>query len=102
MLLNDAGNLIADTSNYQANNNRNVSFFNADLVYSWRFAPGSDLIIVWKNSVSDYSNLISNRRFAGSQFAGSLANTLGQPQNNQLTFKVLYYLDYRYFTKKKS
>jgi hypothetical protein len=101
MLLNEAGNLIADTTNYQVNNNRNVSFFNADLVYSWRFAPGSDLIIVWKNNVSDYSNLISNRRIAGSQFAGSLVNTFAQPQNNQLTLKVLYYLDYRYFMKKK-
>jgi hypothetical protein len=101
MLLNEAGNLIADTTNYQLNNNRNVSFFNADLVFSWRFAPGSDLIIVWKNNVSDYNNLISNRRFAGSQFAGSLVNTFAQPQNNQLTLKVLYYLDYRYFMKKK-
>jgi len=101
MLLNEAGNLIADTTNYQVNNNRNVSFFNADLVFSWRFAPGSDLIIVWKNNVSDYNNLISNRRFAGSQFAGSLVNTFAQPQNNQLTLKVLYYLDYRYFMKKK-
>ena len=101
MLLNQAGNLIVDTTNYQANNNRNVSFFNADLVYSWRFAPGSDLIIVWKNNVSDFGNLISNRRFAGSQFAGSLVNTFAQPQNNQLTLKVLYYLDYRYFMKKK-
>ena len=101
MLLNEAGNLIADTTNYQVNNNRNVSFFNADLVYSWRFAPGSDLIIVWKNNVSDYGNLISNRRFAGSQFVGSLVNTFAQPQNNQLTLKVLYYLDYRYFMKKK-
>ena len=102
MLLNDAGNLIPDSTNYQANNNKNVSFFNADLVYSWRFAPGSDLIIVWKNSVNDYGNIISSRRFLGSQFAGSLMNTVGQPQFNQLTFKVLYYLDYRYFTKKKN
>ena len=40
MLLNEAGNLIADTTNYQVNNNRNVSFFNAD----W-FLAGALLLV---------------------------------------------------------
>jgi hypothetical protein len=30
---------------------RNVNIFNIDMQCNWRFAPGSDLILVWKNQV---------------------------------------------------
>jgi len=44
------------------------------LVYSWRFAPGSEINIVWKNASA---------------------------QNNSISFKILYFPDYLQLKKKR-
>ena len=48
-LLNEDGTL--GHSDYLDNHNNNFNAFTIDMVYRWRFAPGSDLFIVWKNSI---------------------------------------------------
>ena len=40
---------------FNENVNRNVNFFNIDMVYTWQFAPGSFLNIVWKDAVFTYA-----------------------------------------------
>ncbi|MDX5482381.1 MAG: carbohydrate binding family 9 domain-containing protein [Hymenobacteraceae bacterium] len=66
----------------------NYNAFNIDLVYSWRFAPGSELRIVWKNAIQDRSNVLRDKYF------DNVSHTFQSPQNNNLSVKILYFLDY--------
>lgn len=93
-LLQMDGNLGEDTTHYTGNNNYNVNFFNIDLIYRWRFAPGSDLIVVWKNDVNSFTNDLTVKKYTGDRLVDSFLGTLAGNQTNTFTFKVLYYLDY--------
>jgi hypothetical protein len=72
----------------------NFNAFTIDLQYLWRFAPGSELSIVWKNTINSNSNEIVNN------FWTNLDNTLGSQQINSFSIKLLYYLDYQYLKRK--
>ena len=39
------------SSNYVEKHDVNFNAWNIDLTYSWWFAPGSELSIVWKNAI---------------------------------------------------
>ncbi|GAB3870795.1 hypothetical protein GCM10028824_19850 [Hymenobacter segetis] len=75
---------------YQRNRDNTYNAFNIDAVYSWWFAPGSQISVVWKNAGSTY--LQANE--ATPQFFDNFNNTINTPHNNSLSVKVLYYLDY--------
>jgi len=66
------------------------SFFNVDLNFNWRFSPGSDLFINWKNSIfgSENSDLHKQTYF------NSYANFNDYVQQNSLSIRLVYYLDY--------
>ncbi|WP_205504139.1 DUF5916 domain-containing protein [Rufibacter psychrotolerans] len=68
---------------------RNFNAFNIDLVYSWRFAPGSEVSVVWKNAI--YDSALPTR----THYFLNLRNTLQAKQLNSFSVKVLYYLDYQ-------
>ena len=72
----------------------NYNAFNIDMNYIWNFAPGSELSLVWKNSISTYdSNIINN-------YLDNIDNIFDSPQYNSLSLKILYYLDYQYIRRK--
>ncbi len=81
-------------SSYSENNDINYNAFNIDLVYTWNFAPGSELSVVWKNSIYNNEQIIRKNYF------DNLDNTISSPQTNSFSFKILYYLDYQYLKKK--
>ncbi len=89
--LEDDGELSA--SDYDSNHDSNFNAFNIDLVYTWRFAPGSDLIIVWKNNVLDGGDLLVDNYF------DNLKKVPYLPQSNTISVKAIYYLDYLKFKK---
>ncbi|WP_439880259.1 DUF5916 domain-containing protein [Pontibacter sp. MBLB2868] len=66
----------------------NFNTFNIDLVYSWRFAPGSELRVVWKNAIQDSNNKVTPLYF------DNLSRTIQAPQNNNFSVKLLYFIDY--------
>lgn len=72
---------------------RNFSIFNIDAVYTWQFAPGSFINIVWKDEGSRFINEVQEGYFK------NFDNTLKAPQNNNLSFKIIYFLDYLDFKK---
>lgn len=80
---------------FNMNVDRNVNFFNIDMVYTWQFAPGSFLNLVWKSSVIDSKNMVE-----GSYFK-NFSNTMEADQNNNLSMKVIYFLDYLQLKNKK-
>jgi hypothetical protein len=75
---------------FARNRNNTYNAFNIDAVYSWWFAPGSQVNIVWKNA--GYTDLQANE--ATPLYFNNLSNTINTPHNNSVSIKVLYYLDY--------
>ncbi len=82
------------STNYSDNHDINFNTFNIDMVYSWRFAPGSDLALVWKNSISKSDEQVAHR------FVNNLKNTFDSTRFNSLSVKLLYYVDYMSLKKK--
>ncbi len=74
---------------------QNFNIFNIDAVYTWQFAPGSFINIVWKDEGS-----VFNREMNYTYFK-NFDRTLAEPQNNNLSVKIIYYLDYLDFKKWK-
>ena len=66
----------------------NYNVFNIDMVYYWRFAPGSELSFAYKNLSEDMEN---TNRFG---YARNFDHITSLPQNNNLSLKILYYIDY--------
>jgi hypothetical protein len=84
--LDNGGELIS--TDYAENNNFNYNVLTVDLVYEWRFSPGSVMDIIYKNNIENQNGELTNdynRNF------GKLVNA---PQINSLNIKILYYLDY--------
>ncbi len=84
---------LAKNTTYTGNADQNLNLFNIDMVYTWQFAAGSFINIVWKNAVYNDENLSSN-------YFKNFNNTLSASQNNNLSFKIIYYLDYLNFKKR--
>ena len=85
MLLNGE---LAKNPTFNGNVNQNVNFFNVDMTYTWEFAPGSFINIVWKNSIVDFKDQIEKNYFK------NFNNTMEADQNNNISFKIIYFLDY--------
>ncbi len=84
--LTSKGELLPDT--YNQNKDVNFNAFNVDMVYSWWFAPGSEISLVWKNAILQQEDQVTPHYF------DNFSHTISSPQNNTLSLKVLYYLDY--------
>ncbi len=86
-LLQHDGSLLAN-ANYHPDVNENVNYFNVDFVYTWQFAPGSFLNLVWKDAAQNYSSVVQKEYFK------NLSNILNDNSNNNFSVKVIYFLDY--------
>ncbi|WP_210520586.1 DUF5916 domain-containing protein [Hymenobacter terricola] len=75
---------------YTRNRDNTFNAFNIDAVYSWWFAPGSQVSIVWKNAGASFFEANA----ATPLYFENLSNTINTPHNNNVSIKVLYYLDY--------
>lgn len=74
---------------------QNFNIFNIDATYTWQFAPGSFVNVVWKNqALSDDGGIRDS-------YLKNLNHTVSEPQNNNLSVKIIYYLDYLDFKKWK-
>ena len=62
--------------------------WNLDLSYSWWFAPGSELSILYRNS------LLSSFSGSGLGYFDNIQNMFENPQQNMLSVKLSYYIDY--------
>lgn len=82
---------ITHTGNY----NENVNFWNLDFNYSWEFAPGSQLVAQYKNSIFKYSDLSS---IGLNENLTDLFKDKDRIKH-QLSLKLIYYLDYNNLKK---
>ena len=81
-------------SDYEGNQNVNFNAWNIDVNYNYWFAPGSELSIVWKNAI------LSNGNHVISYYKDNLDALLKNPQENSLSLRIRYYLDYLNLKKK--
>ena len=86
---------LAKNTTFTGNENQAVDFFNVDMTYTWEFAPGSFLNIVWKNATYMANDLVRDG------YLKNFTNTLQSDQNNNLSVKVIYFLDYLKLKKKR-
>jgi hypothetical protein len=93
----DDGSLV-DNPDYPKNNNFDYNIFNVDFVFSWMFAPGSTLSVVYKNIIENELSGLTVFRPYGS----NIQRVLEDPQTNSLSLKMVYYLDYQMLKRKKS
>ncbi|BDX39273.1 hypothetical protein CYCD_26280 [Tenuifilaceae bacterium CYCD] len=75
--------------------NKNYNLFNVDLLYQWNFAPGSELSIVWKNSIED------SREDPICNYFDNANEVLSSPQYNSISLRVLYYIDYQMLRRRR-
>jgi hypothetical protein len=79
--------------------NINFNAFTIDLVYRWVFLPGSEINVVWKNSIFTSDDKVAENYFY------NLRSTFNNGPTNSVSIKVIYWLDYdsiRKLVKKKS
>ena len=79
--------------------NINFNAFTIDLVYRWVFLPGSEINVVWKNSIFTSDDKVAENYFY------NLRSTFNNGPTNSVSVKVIYWLDYdsiRKLVKKKS
>lgn len=88
------GGLEKNTS-FNQNVNQNYNAFNIDAVFTWQYAPGSFVNLVWKNAAYDFNRIVNNG------YLKNLDNTMNADDNNNLSLKVIYFLDYLQLKKKK-
>ncbi len=89
-LPNYSGNNIDGNSVY----NINYNAFTIDMLFRWVFFPGSEINLVWKNSIfTEDGNVNEN-------YWQTLINTLQNGPMNTLSLKVIYWLDAQYLKKK--
>lgn len=80
-------------TDYDPNLDYEETFFNVDLNFNWRFAPGSDIFINWKNSIAGgHDNSLFN--IGDINYFGSLENFSQYPQNNSISLRIVYFIDY--------
>ncbi|MFW6020121.1 MAG: DUF5916 domain-containing protein [Bacteroidales bacterium] len=80
----------------QENYDINFNAFNVDLSYTWRFAPGSEVSLVWK------SELLKQTDHIYKYYLQSLNEVFNTSQLNSLSVKIIYYLDYSSIKNKLS
>lgn len=75
-------------STFTENKDSNFSTWNFDLSYSWWFAPGSQISVLYRNNATDYRSEIDER------LGKNLKNLFENNLNNIFSVSIRYFIDY--------
>ena len=89
--LDDKGYLFEN--DYIGNHNINYTTWTSDIAFNWWFAPGSQISLVWKNCIDNETNSLINH------WTENVKESFYLNQENSISLKVIYYLDYLYLRK---
>lgn len=80
--------------------NANVNFntFNIDMFYTWDFLLGSRITVAWKNALGGN---ITIDPYSNPTYIKNLGQVIDNPHSNELTVKIVYFLDYLNLKRKK-
>lgn len=73
------------------NNNVNFNTMNVDLKFSWWFAPGSEFVFLYRNTLIDSSDDISMN------YTSNFFNTITSPSTHIFSIRLTYFIDYAIF-----
>ena len=91
--LNDNGYVTPD-STFNMNKNRNFNSWNFDLSYSWWFAPGSQLSVLYRNYAQEETNLVERK------LNRNLNTIFNTNMTNIFSVSLRYFIDYNGVKKK--
>jgi hypothetical protein len=91
--LQDNGTL-AENLEYNTNKNSNFSSWNLDLSYSWWFAPGSQVSVLYRNNAAVFDRTINKN------YTDNFNNLFEDNLNHVLSVSIRYYLDYNQIKNK--
>jgi len=77
---------------------QNFNAFNMDMFYTWDFKYGSRFIIGWKNWLgTDFPISGTSHK----SYVDNLRQVFQQPLGNEITFRLIYFIDYLTLQKKR-
>ena len=80
---------LTDNLDYNTNKNSNLNTWNLDLSYSWWFAPGSQISVLYRNNSFLFSRDFSN------QFERNIKDAFDTDNLNHIfSISVRYFIDY--------
>lgn len=80
---------LADYSGYTTNKNSSFYSWNADLSYTWWFAPGSQVSVLYRNNAGAFERNINK------EFTSNVTNLLtNEALNHIFSISVRYFIDY--------
>lgn len=85
--LNEDGS-VTDTDLFNENRDGTFNSWNVDLRYSWWFAPGSQITLLYRNAVGNYLEE------SGIGFSKNFERLFNEPMINSISLKLTYYIDY--------
>ncbi len=88
-----------DTHLFSENRDGTFNSWNVDLRYSWWFAPGSQLTLLYRNAVGNYLNE------SKIGLKNNFDRLFQEPMVNNISLKLTYYIDYnqaKHWFKKKN
>jgi hypothetical protein len=84
----NADGSVKDTNIFTENRDGTFNSWNVDLRYSWWFAPGSQLTLLYRNAVGSY---LEESRIGIKENFTRLFN---EPMDDNISLKLTYYIDY--------
>ncbi len=88
-------------TDFNANKDLTFNSFTVDAVFRWRFAAGSDLFLVWKNNIVGVHQ-DSAENYESLDYISGIDHLKRFPQNNSLSLRCVYFLDYERMTRGRS
>ncbi|MBA4445445.1 hypothetical protein FHL01_08160, partial [Cylindrospermopsis raciborskii CS-506_C] len=76
---------------------QNFNVWNLDMFYTWDFNYGSRLIIGWKNWLG---NDVQLNGITYNNYAKNIAGVLQEPHGNELTVRLIWFIDYNKLRRK--
>ncbi|WP_432410329.1 DUF5916 domain-containing protein [Rasiella sp. SM2506] len=88
-ILNDDGTKDVTAYDISENDpNTNFNIWNLDLSFRWRFAPGSEASLLYRNQIFNISKM------SQLGYSKSLQNLFNQDKQNTVSLRVTYFIDY--------
>ena len=88
ILEDDGSRTLFDYDTNENDPNRNFNIWNLDLSFRWRFAPGSEATLLYRNQI------FKQDEQATLGYGDSLSNLLSEPTQHTVSLRITYFLDY--------
>ncbi|WP_299123365.1 DUF5916 domain-containing protein [uncultured Tenacibaculum sp.] len=89
----NTNNGLLEANSYSDNHDVNFNSWNLDLNYVWQFAPGSQLIAFYRNSISNFNDK------ANQTFFNNLDSLFDEANRHTFSVRLVYFIDYNNLKK---